>query len=152
MDKILMVCTGNICRSPMAEGLLKSMLPENMKKIFKVSSAGTSALDGNQAEPNAIQAMQDFGIDITGHVANPVNSKRIGESTFIFVMEQQHKVIIDHGYDIEKGKIHLLSEFNRNEKLDEIFDPYGKSLKVYRNCASIIKGCIEEVIRFLEKK
>lgn len=147
-----MVCTGNICRSPMAEGLLKSMLPENMKKIIGVSSAGTNALDGNQAEPNAIQAMQECGIDITGHIAIPINKKRIGESTFIFVMEQRHKVIIDRGYDIEDGKIYLLSEFNQNKNLDKIFDPYGESLEVYRDCASIISDCIEEVIRFLVKR
>ncbi len=152
MHKILMVCTGNICRSPMAEGVLKSMLPENMKKIIEVSSAGTNALDGNQAEPNAIQAMQEFGIDITEHIASSINKKRIGEADFIFVMEQRHKVIIDSGYDIEESKIYLLSEFNQDKNLDEIFDPYGESLEVYRDCASIISECIGEVIRFLVKK
>ena len=62
MNEILMICTGNICRSPMAEGLLRHLLPPQAQAQITVRSAGTHGLHGHQAEPNAIAAMAQWGI------------------------------------------------------------------------------------------
>ena len=64
--RILVVCTGNICRSPMAEGMLKKDLPERLAARVMISSAGTHALHGNMAQPHAIEVMQGMGVDISG--------------------------------------------------------------------------------------
>ena len=136
----------------MAEGLLKSMMPEHMKTDIAVSSAGTNALDGNPAESNAIRAMKEFGIDITAHIARSITKRMIAEAAYIFVMEPRHKTIIDSGYGGKGSKIHLLAEFSPTKNLGNIFDPYGESIEVYRNCASIIRGCIGNAVNYLGEK
>ncbi len=87
---ILVVCTGNICRSPMAEGMLKKKLPKRLAGQVAISSAGTHALHGNRAQPHAIEVMQGFGIDIDGHRARQLSSALIRSSDLVLVMEKYH--------------------------------------------------------------
>ena len=75
--RVLFVCTGNICRSPMAEGLLRHILPERLKSKVTVSSAGTHAIDGNPAEPLADLAAQERGFSLSEHKAAAVKPEML---------------------------------------------------------------------------
>jgi len=87
---ILMVCTGNICRSPMAEGLLRQRLPDDLKPLVDVRSAGTHGLHGNHAEPLAVKAAAAHGADISGHRARILDAPMVRSTDLILAMEKYH--------------------------------------------------------------
>jgi protein-tyrosine phosphatase len=90
MFQVLVVCTGNTCRSPMAEGILRSILPPDLAGQVSVVSAGTLAQEGMPAATFAIQATAVRGIDIRGHRAQELTARLVGESDLILGMESAH--------------------------------------------------------------
>lgn len=149
MYNILIICTGNICRSPMAEGILKKILPEALKNKVVISSAGTHALHGRQAEPEAIKAMDLSGIDISRHRARMINKKLIIRAHLILVMEKNQRKIIRSSFIFKRIKPRLLAEFGDHTDLVEIEDPYGQPLNAYLSCAEIMLPCLQGVLRTL---
>jgi protein-tyrosine-phosphatase len=148
---ILIVCTGNICRSPMAEGMLKRYLPEDLQSVVTIGSAGTHALDGRPAEPNAVTVMKAFGIDISRHRAHMVESDAIAGADLILVMETLQEIHIRHFLPAEKNTVRLMGDFGGDLVVGEIADPYGGNLQTYRDCATSLRGCAEGVIRHLRR-
>jgi len=134
----------------MAEGLLKWMLPESLKSIVSVSSAGTHALVGNRAEQNAIEVMEMTGIDISHHRGRLINCEFVRSSDLILVMEGRHKRYIEKMIS-EISNVHLLSRFSPDDSLKDIFDPYGRHPEDYKRCAAVIHSCLEGVVAFLKR-
>ena len=93
MMDILVVCTGNICRSPMAEGLLRHMLAQHRGLEAHVHSAGTHGLDGEPAAAFAIQAASEIGVDISSHRARSLDREMVSAADLILVMEPFHREI-----------------------------------------------------------
>lgn len=92
--RILFVCTGNLCRSPMAEGLARSVLDREypgMKGRFSFDSAGVAAYDGSKATPEAVEAMMERGIDISNHSAGRVTRGKVEESDLVLTMEEAQR-------------------------------------------------------------
>lgn len=150
--EILLVCTGNICRSPMAEGLLKHLLPASLKQKVRVTSAGTHALHGNQPTPNAVQVMAREGIDIRAHRARPVSREMIGDADLTLAMEMGQVKALRNLLLWKKDRVKLLSAFNsENDPQDapEIEDPYGGALPEYEACFRILRPCIDGLIDWL---
>jgi protein-tyrosine-phosphatase len=145
LKKILTVCTGNICRSPMAEGILRQLLAGTPG--VTVSSAGTHALIGNPATEFAIIAAAENGIDISSHRARLVGAELVRESSLIFCMELfQVESVLE--FDPSAGtKTFSLADFAGDGKmLEKIPDPYGCSLREYRSCFSDIDRCIRNFL------
>jgi protein-tyrosine-phosphatase len=143
MKSILIVCTGNICRSPMAEGLLKQILIEKHLNNVLVRSAGISAGNGLQASLNAVATMAEQGIDITSHRSQPVTSSLIAESDLILVMEEYHRDSILSFAPAASGKVRLLKEYDINSVSSmDIQDPMGGPIAAYRYSAKEIKRCL----------
>src|ERR1039458_10614691 len=92
MKKILFVCTGNVCRSPMAEGLLRHML--RGRNDIQVASAGLGALEGVGATGAAIEVMAELGIDISSHVSQSLGSELVRQADFILVLPRQLFVVL----------------------------------------------------------
>ena len=149
---ILVVCTGNICRSPMAEGMLRYFIPEKFKEIVMVSSAGTDALHGNQATDFAIQAMKHYGIDILDHRARRLHRPMVVEADLILVMEQYHLKFIRAMQWFGAGKTHLISHFDSSREPYDVPDPMGSGLDLYTESARLIHNCLAGIYSYLEER
>ncbi|MBP0725046.1 low molecular weight protein arginine phosphatase [Bacillus sp. RG28] len=125
MKKILFVCTGNTCRSPIAEALLKHY----SKGEFEVKSAGVFAMDGSKASFNALEALRKKGIEHE-HKSQLLTNDLVEWATHVLTMTKGHKQVILSQLETAKDKVFTLYEFVNNEDKD-ISDPYGGSLQTY---------------------
>ena len=119
-SNILVVCTGNICRSPMAAALLKRELGNGQRTVV---SAGVEALIGAPADPLAIEVMQDNEIDITAHRAQQLTQPMLAEADLIFALDQGHARVITARYPQYYGKAFKLGHWNGNA---DVADPYRR--------------------------
>jgi len=127
---LLFVCSGNSCRSPMADGIIKTMLDE---KFVQIKSAGTAAMDGLPASENARIVVKEFGGDISNHQTRYLTKEQVDEADLILVMEYKHyETVLELAPDATI-KTFLLKEYKRRTKHNEVSDPVGKELDVYRN-------------------
>lgn len=142
---ILTVCTGNICRSPIAEGILKRRLAPASEVL--VSSAGTHAMEDNSPTEFAVLVSGEKGIDISNHRARRLDSRIIRESTFILCMERSHIEEVLSLDTCASGKVYNLADFSGTPgKLRRISDPYGCGLPEYRECFRNIDDCIRNFL------
>lgn len=163
MRKILFVCSGNTCRSPMAEGFLKTALDGDtyLYGLFNVASAGIAAYNGENASPNAVKALQDgWNTDISNHCASTLQAKDIENSFIILTMTRSHKEYILLNYPDAHDKVFTLKEYAYGksvcpgyEQYDyslDTADPYGMSLHMYSLCAFEIKQAVEKLVEKLK--
>lgn len=142
MSLILFVCTGNLCRSPMAAGLLRQRLAdEGLDDRYEVSSAGVWARDDQPASKHAVAVMAERGIDIGQHRAHTITAQDVSLASLILVMSREHEEMIRNTWPQYEWKVHRLSEMMGKRK--NISDPYGGTIEEYRQCADIISDYID---------
>ena len=147
---ILVVCTGNICRSPMAEGMLKQNLPKRLAGQVAISSAGTHALHGNRAQPHAIEVMQGYGIDINGHRARQLSGALIRSSDLVLVMEKFHLRQVKVKSILSSVRVRMLTVYDANGEPYDVPDPMGEPITAYEASAAIIDNCVKGVTAYLD--
>jgi len=144
---VIFICTGNICRSAMAEGYLKYRLKElGLEEKVIVSSAGTRATQGEKSPLNAKMAIEKYGANIQAHTASTLENANIEDADYILVMTERHKLDVVARYPKQEDKVKLLGEYAKDKKYKEIDDPWGYSFEVYEKCAKEIVDSIEEFI------
>jgi protein-tyrosine phosphatase len=156
---ILFVCSGNSCRSPMAEGLMKIKLPDGYRERVTVGSAGTLGLHGNPATDFAIHVAGELGADISQHRSQGISEELVKDADIIFAMTPEHQAYLEQAFPEVRDNVFLLKTFDRQpgEEFDEfIDDPIGATLAVYRECARIINEELERILprltRLIEEK
>lgn len=143
MKHILFVCTANVCRSPMAAGLMRQRVHElGLDEAISVSSTGVWALEGKPASANAIITLAERGIDISQHVAHTLEIKDLNQASIVLVMEEQHRRSIFHLAPSALRKVFLLTEMVGQH--DDVADPYGGSLAEYQRTAAQLDGLIRD--------
>ncbi|MEA2021374.1 MAG: low molecular weight protein arginine phosphatase [Candidatus Caldatribacteriota bacterium] len=154
---ILFVCTGNTCRSAMAEGIFKKILKERTGDYskFNIISAGISALPGINPTYEAISVMFEQGIDISQHHAQELREELIKKADLILVMTNEHKEYIHKKFPFAQNKTFLLKKFTLNNKFEskqnnernfEIIDPIGRKIEFYRIVARELKKNLEKIL------
>jgi len=142
MPRILFICTGNICRSPMAEVLLRNRLEKEGLIGWEVKSAGTWTVDGASASRYAIQLMAERGLDLGSHHSQGVNRRMLEQADLVLVMTQGHAEALRLEFPDQSEKVYLLSEMRNGHRFD-IDDPYGGSQAEYQACVNILSDLID---------
>lgn len=150
MIHVIFICTGNICRSAMADGYLKYRLKElGLEDKITVRSAGTNAMQGEESPIFAKRAIAKYGADIQNHTASTLENANIKLADFVLVMTQRHKKDVIKRYPEIQEKVKLLGEYAKDKEYEEIDDPWGYSYDVYENCA---KEIVDSIEGFIEKE
>lgn len=143
---ILFVCTGNTCRSPMAEGMFKKMMGDRLKcdpadlagRGVVIQSAGTAAGPGGRVSDNAVLACRRRGIDIAGHVSRPLNVDLIRSADYIYTMAENHLDAVRALAPVDAAKAVLL------DPAGDISDPAGGDVALYEKAAERIANALEK--------
>lgn len=151
IKSILIVCTGNSCRSVMAEGLLQKFLKSKNCEDIKIISAGIGTMPGMMASPNTIEVMKQEGIDVSDHRAQLVTEDMIKDTDLVLGMEPIHVSTVLSIVPEAKDKTSLLLEYayeNENDKPTNIavLDPIGKPKEVYESVFMTIKDAMERLV------
>ena len=133
---IVFVCTGNTCRSPMAEVMASRIFAEAGLAV-RVSSAGVSAYCGQPASRHAVSVMEDCGLCLLSHKAALVTKSMLAAAQFVLTMTGSHREVLVSGYPEAKGKVFTLAEYTGGN--GNVADPYGGSVDDYRECAAQIR-------------
>ncbi len=151
MKTILFVCTGNVCRSPMAEGIFRYVMKG--RRDIQVLSAGIGAMDGQAPSAHAVRAVKELGIDISRQRSRMLTPELVQQADYIFGMTHSHVDTVFLLYPQAAEKTFLLREFDDTLDIFEkdISDPIGGSYDVYLNCRDQIEQGIQTLLRFIDQ-
>ena len=136
---LMFVCTGNICRSPMAEGFARDFADRRGWRV-QVQSGGVLGIIDKPADPMAIRVMDEIDIDITSHRSKAITQEMMHQATYVLVMELGHAVKLRERFPESQDKVLMLGNFGG---LMEVDDPIGGWRWKFRRCRTELIRCIE---------
>jgi protein-tyrosine-phosphatase len=144
---VLIVCTGNTCRSAMAQVLLERRL---RGRRVSISSAGTNTVAGMPASEGAAQVMHEQGLDLSGHRSTPLTAALVRAADLILCMESRHRRRVLEFVPEAESRTFLVTNYCGGTGSEDVFDPVGSSLEVFREVAKIIAECLEKAAQDME--
>ncbi|MFN0126373.1 MAG: ribose 5-phosphate isomerase B [Verrucomicrobiales bacterium] len=149
--KVLFVCTGNVCRSPMAEGLFRRMVQN--RGDFEVASAGVAALPGQPASGHTLSVLRDEKIDLSYFRSQPLTRRLAEEATHIFVMTSGHHAMVEASFPEAADKTYLVTEFCPDPRLmaRDIPDPIGLGREAYLETRGALKKALPSLAAFIDQ-
>ena len=136
---IAFVCTGNTCRSPMAEAIFNKLAEEKQLPVRAVSF-GLAAVRGMPASAKAVQVCSEIGVDLSGFQSHFIFDYDIADFEKIYCMSGEHRQILTQSVGLPGNKVQVL----------DIADPFGGSVEIYRMCRELIQTAVDEIIRSYE--
>jgi protein-tyrosine-phosphatase len=146
MRQVLFVCSGNLCRSPMAEGLLRKLLQDEEIAGIEVHSAGTLGIQGEPASPYAVTACREaYGADLASHRSRGVDAGMLQRADLILCMAARHLEAVRGLSPDCAGRSFLLKAY-AGVAGGDVFDPVGSPLEVYRQSCREIEGLLRQAL------
>lgn len=155
---VLFVCTGNICRSPLAEAMLREYASrQGRSKRLKIASAGTFALSGNPATREAQRAARRRGLDLSSHRAREVSRPLLEEADFILGMTRAHCLQLEREFPQFANKIYLALSFPRRFSRDkpediDVPDPMGLPVDYYMQVLDMLEPALPKMLKGLSEE
>lgn len=148
--KVLFVCTGNTCRSPMAEGIFRKVAGEN----YEVSSAGVAAMDGSAASRETLGVLKDQGISLDGFRSRMVDEAMLKSAEAVFCMTEGHLEMLEMMHPGLDEKFHLACDFCEVDGIvgADVPDPIGMGRAAYDGVAKVLEDAVVGITGFLEKR
>lgn len=152
--QILTICTGNVCRSPMAEKLLQHALRAEAAPLneLTVRSAGVAAGYGEAASRNSVEALKRVDISLNDHQSQPLTDELLKDTFLVLGMTESHLQVLQHYFPNYQGRFALFREFMPPEASPQIPDPFGQSLPAYKECMDSMVEAIPSILAYLKKE
>lgn len=152
-NEIVFVCTGNTCRSPMAEGLFRHALAaqDEPLKTLAVSSAGVSTFESEPAARNAVTALSKVEIDIADHRSQPLSQELFDRALVFFAMTDTHLAMLSFQSDVHSVPAFLMRQFIGDGSTDQIPDPFGMSLEHYEESRDSMVEAIPSLLQVVKQ-
>jgi protein-tyrosine-phosphatase len=145
---MVFVCSGNVCRSPMAEYMLRRLLGADSG--WRVISAGISAGAGMRASDAAITALGEMDIDLSPHRSRPVTKELVQEASMLVVMTATHYQQMKAMFPDSAGRVYLLKSFDPEASGTDVTDPIGSSVDFYREIRDEINAALPGLVKYMK--
>ncbi|MFZ2277126.1 MAG: low molecular weight protein arginine phosphatase [Prosthecobacter sp.] len=151
MKNVLFVCTGNTCRSPMAEALFRDLVRE--RTDYQVSSAGVAAAPGMPASKHTAALLKERGLDLASFQSRMLDQKTLEQATHVFAMSSHHMAAIADEFPEQADKVYLVSEFAAEDALRgrDVSDPFGQGRSAYEETLRSLEKILPSLIAYIDQ-